>query len=414
MPQDHSSAPETLPDAAAPIPVYRPYLGPEVHAAAGAALEAGWLGMGRLSQQFEQEIDQFLGLEGRRSVSTNSCTEALALAAFLIGLGPGDEVIAPSFTYVAGHQALTRTGASIVFCDVEPETLCIDPTKVEALITPATKAILAVDYLGLPCKLEELMEIAQRHGLRVIEDAAHAFGTRVGGRAIGSFGDITCFSFGPVKTITTLEGGAIITSDPSDLQTLHELRHLGIDSDTDARYRNQRNWEFDVVRQGFRCHLGSVPASIGLSQLALIDEFIANRQQYCRYYDRGLGDLPQVRLFDTDWVDVAPYIYVIRLQNAEQRAGMILHLKALGVSTGIHFLGAHEFSFYSDSRRGDLSVTQAATQQVLTLPLHSYMEEADLDRVIAGIRSFFEQGAAEAPAEIAIGALAPALVAEAS
>lgn len=414
MPQDHTSVPDTLQDAATPIPVYRPYLGPEVHAAAGAALEAGWLGMGRLSQQFEQEIDRFLGLDGRRSVSTNSCTEALALAAFLIGLGPGDEVIAPSFTYVAGHQALTRTGASIVFCDVEADTLCIDPAKVEELITPATKAILAVDYLGLPCRLDDLMEIAQRHGLRVIEDAAHAFGTRVGGRAIGSFGDITCFSFGPVKTITTLEGGAIITSDPADVQTLHELRHLGIDSDTDARYRNQRNWEFDVVRQGFRCHLGSVPAAIGLSQLALIDEFIANRQQYCRYYDRGLADLPQVRLFDTDWAGVAPYIYVIRVQNAEQRAGLITHLKALGISTGIHFLGAHEFSFYADSRRGDLSVTQTATEQVLTLPLHSYMDDADLDRVVAGIRSFFEQGAPEAPSDLAIGATAPALVAEAS
>ena len=400
--------------APAPVPVYRPYLGPEVHAAASAALDAGWLGMGRLSQQFELAIDRFLELDGRRSVSTNSCTEALALAAFLIGLGPGDEVIAPSFTYVAGHQALTRTGASIVFCDVEDDTLCIDPAKVEELITPATKAILAVDYLGLPCKLDELIAIAQRHGLRVIEDAAHAFGTRSDGRPIGSFGDITCFSFGPVKTITTLEGGAIITSDPADVQTLHELRMLGIDSDTDARYKNNRNWDFDVVRQGFRCHLGSVPAAIGLSQLAMIDEFIANRQQYCRHYDRGLADLPGIRLFETDWVDVAPYIYVVRVEDEGRRAGLMAHLKDLGISTGIHFLGAHEFSYYADSRRGDLSVTDRATQQVLTLPLHSYMDEADLDRVVAGVRSFFEEGAQPAAPEVAAELALPAQVAEAS
>lgn len=373
----------------APIPVYRPYLGPEVQEAARSAIEVGWLGMGKLSQQFELEIDRFLELDGRYSVSTNSCTEALALAAVLIGLKPGDEVIAPAFTYVAGHQAITRTGASIVFCDIEPDTLCIDPAKVRELITPATRAILAVDYLGLPCRLDELMEIAAEHGLRVIEDAAHAFGTRSDGRPIGSFGDITCFSFGPVKTITTLEGGAIITSDPKDVQTLHELRHLGIDSDTDARYRNQRNWEFDVVRQGYRCHLGSVPAAIGISQLAMIDDFIANRQSYCRYYDEGLRDLPQLRLFETDWVDVAPYIYVVRLRNGAQRVGLIEHLKALGISTGIHFLGAHEFTYYADSRRGDLSITDEATQQVLTLPLHSYMDHQALDRVIAGIRSYF-------------------------
>lgn len=373
----------------APVPVYRPHLGEEVRAAVDSALTAGWLGMGRLSQQFEEEIDRFLELDGRRSVSTNSCTEALALAAHLIGLGPGDEVIAPSFTYVAGHQAITRTGASIVFCDVEPDTLCIDPSAVEALITPATKAILAVDYLGLPCKLDELMVIADRHGLRIIEDAAHAFGSRSDGRMIGSFGDITCFSFGPVKTITTLEGGAIITRDPADVQVLHEMRHLGVDSDTDARYRNQRNWDFDVVRQGFRCHLGSVPAAIGLAQLGLIHEFIANRQEYCRAYDRGLRDLPGVRLFDTDWTGIAPYIYVIRVRDADERTRLIAHLKEQGISTGIHFLGAHHFSYYADSRRGDLSVTEEATGQVLTLPLHSYMDEATIDRVVQAIRSFY-------------------------
>ena len=115
------------------------------------------------------------------------------------------------------------------------------------------------------------MLIAREHGLRVIEDAAHAFGSTSDGRPVGSFGDITCFSFGPVKMITTLEGGAVITPDPADVQALHELRHLGIDSDTDARYRNQRNWDYDVVRQGYRCHLGSVPAAIGLSQLARME-----------------------------------------------------------------------------------------------------------------------------------------------
>jgi dTDP-4-amino-4,6-dideoxygalactose transaminase len=383
-----SPSPESTPDLA-PIPVYNPYLGPEVQLAAMSALEAGWLGMGKLSQEFELGIDRFLELDGRQSVSTNSCTEALHLAARLIGLGPGDEVIAPAFTYVAGHQAMTRTGASIVFCDIDPVTLCIDPVKVRELITPATKAVLVVDYLGFPCDLDAILEIAQEHGLRVIEDAAHAFGTRDSkGRMVGSFGDITCFSFGPVKTITTLEGGAIITSDLADVQTLHELRHLGIDSDTEARYKNQRNWEFDVVRQGYRCHLGSVPAAIGLSQLRMIDEFIANREEYCRRYDRGLAGVPGVQLFETDWAGIAPYIYVIRV-DGDQRAGLMAHLKERGISSGIHFLGANEFSFYADSRRGDLSVTEQVTQRVLTLPLHSYMDDATIDRVIDAVKSYF-------------------------
>ncbi|MFC0678730.1 DegT/DnrJ/EryC1/StrS family aminotransferase [Lysobacter korlensis] len=371
-----------------PIPVYRPYLGPEIQDAARSAIQAGWLGMGSLSQQFEQRLEEFLELDGRRVVSTNSCTEALHLAGQLIGLGPGDEVICPSFTYVAGHQAMSRTGASVVFCDIEPETLSIDPAAVEALVTDRTRAIMAVDFLGLPCRMDELMEIADKHGLRVIEDAAHAFGSRSNGRPIGSFGDITCFSFGPVKTITTLEGGAVVTADPNDVQVLHELRHLGIDSDTDARYRNQRNWEFDVVRQGFRCHLGSVPAAIGLAQMDLVDEFIANRQQYCRAYDEAFRNVDGIELFETDWDGIAPYIYVIRVAS-DVRDDLMAHLKSLGIATGIHFLGAHNFSFYAASRRGDLSVTDRVTKEVLTLPLHPYMSDDTIGRVTKGVQSFF-------------------------
>ena len=381
--------------ATEPVPVYRPYLGHEVQEAARAALEAGWLGMGRLSHEFELGLEDLLRLGengGRRAVSTSSCTEALHLAGRLIGLGPGDEVIAPAFTYVAGHQAMSRTGASVVFADVEDSRLCLDPERVRELVTDRTRAILAVDYLGLPCQLDALMEIAREHDLRVVEDAAHAFGSTSDGRPVGSFGDITCFSFGPVKTITTLEGGAIITSDPADVQTLHELRHLGIDSDTDARYRNQRNWDFDVVRQGYRCHLGSVPAAIGLAQLGLVEEFITNRRSYCRAYDAALAPLAaegHLKLFDTDWEGVAPYIYVIRLRDASRREALAAHLKALDIGSGIHFLGAHEFSFYAASRRGPLPVTRAATAQVLTLPLHPYMSADTVERVADGVRSFF-------------------------
>jgi len=376
-----------------PVPVYRPYLGQEIQDAVQNALAAGWLGMGKLSQDFELGLERYLALDtaggGRRAVSTNSCTEALHIAARLVGLGPGDEVIAPSFTYVAGHQAISRTGAEIVFCDIEPERLSIDPDRITDLITDRTKAILAVDYLGLPCRLDEIMEIARAHGLRVLEDAAHAFGSTSDGRPVGSFGDLTCFSFGPVKMITTLEGGAVITPNAADVQALHELRHLGIDSDTDARYKNQRNWEFDVVRQGYRCHLGSVPSAMGIAQLDLVDTFIANRQEYCRYYDAAFADLDGLIRFDTDWKGVAPYIYVVRVREGDRRDAFMAHLKEQGIGTGIHFLGAHDFTFYEHCRRDDLAVTREATGQVVTLPLHPFMETESLDRVIEAVRSFF-------------------------
>ncbi len=190
-----------------------------------------------------------------------------------------------------------------------------------------------------------------------------------------------------MKTITTLEGGAVVTPDATDVQTLRELRHLGINSDTDARYRNQRNWDFDVVRQGYRCHLGSVPSAIGLAQMPLLDEIVANRQDYCRYYDDALRPLDGLLTFATDWDGVAPYLYVVRVLGGRRQA-LVEHLAQRGIATGIHYYGAHGYSFYAGCRRGDLSVTEEASEQVLTLPLHPYMEKATLDRVVDGVRSF--------------------------
>lgn len=374
------------------IPVFQPYLGEEVQRAVQDALGAGWLGMGRLTRDFEIGIARFLSLPAdRHLVATNSCTEALHLAAVIAGLGPGDEVICPSFTYVAGHQAMSMTGAEVVFCDVEQDTLGIDPASVAELVGPRTRAIMAVHYAGLPPRgLDAVYDLATQSGLRVIEDAAHAFGSRLPNDGmVGSGGDLTCFSFGPVKVITSLEGGAVITPREEDVQTLHELRLIGVDSDTDARYNNSRTWEYDVVRQGYRCHLGTIPAAIGLAQLALVDEFIANRRGYCRHYDAALADLPQVRTFHADWSNVSPFIYVIRVPSGDDRARLQQHLAELGIATGIHFQGAHEFSYYKTCRRGPLDVTERVSAEVLTLPLHSYMTESSLDRVVGGVRSFF-------------------------
>ncbi|MCZ7530363.1 MAG: DegT/DnrJ/EryC1/StrS family aminotransferase [Acidimicrobiia bacterium] len=373
-----------------PIPVYLPYLGAEVHAAVDDALDEGWLGLGPLTARFEQEISSYLELSGRYTVSTNSCTGALHLASLVAGVGPGDEVICPSFTYVAGHQAVSATGADIVFCDIEQETLGVDPASVRSLVTDRTKAVMAVHYAGIACRIDEINELAAEHGLRVIEDAAHAFGTRHRGRPIGSFGDLTCFSFGPVKVITSLEGGAVITPHETDVQRLHELRLIGVTDDTDARYKRGRTWDYDVVRQGYRYHLGSVPAAIGLSQLAMIDTFISNRQRYCRIYDESFQDLRDVTTFDTDFTDVSPYIYVIRVPDGDARTKLMEHMRGLGVASGIHFEGAHNYTFYRDCRRSDLSVTERISEQVVTLPLHPFMDESTTDRVVASVRSFFE------------------------
>jgi len=375
------------------VPVFRPYLGPEVHAATTAALNAGFLGLGSRTREFEFGIESFLEGSGRYAVATSSCTEALHLAARLADIGHGDEVICPSFTYVAGHQAMTATGADVVLCDIEPDTLGLDAARARELIGPRTRALMLMHYGGVPCRdTEAVYTLAREHGLRVIEDAAHAFGSTTQDGHIGASGDLTCFSFGPVKLITTLEGGAVITSNEADVQVLHELRLIGVNSDTEARYRDTRTWHYDVTRQGYRSHLGSIPAAIGTAQLALAKEFIGNRQSYCRRYDEAFAAFPQLARLDTDWSNIAPFIYTVRCPDEMAREQLMAHLRSEGVASGIHFLGAHTFSFYRSARRGPLPVTEYMSERIVTLPLHSYMADRTIDRVIGAVRGFFGSG----------------------
>ena len=372
------------------VPVFRPYLGPEVHAATTEALHAGFLGLGSRTRDFELGIESFLGSADRHAVATSSCTEALQLAATLAGIGRGDEVICPSFTYVAGHQAMTATGADVVFCDMEQDTLGIDVERARELVGPNTKAIMVMHFGGIPCRdTAAVYDLARERGLRVIEDAAHAFGSRTDEGMVGATGDLTCFSFGPVKIITTLEGGAVVTSNPDDVQILHELRLIGVNSDTEARYRNTRTWHYDVMRQGYRSHLGSIPAAIGSSQLTMVDEFMANRQAYCRAYDDAFADVPELTVLKTDWSNVGPFIYTVQCPDGESREGLMAHLREHGVASGIHFLGAHTFTFYASARRGPVPVTEQISERIVTLPLHSYMSPATVERVISGVRSYF-------------------------
>jgi dTDP-4-amino-4,6-dideoxygalactose transaminase len=370
-----------------PLPVFAPSTGIHTLKAVADALDVGWLGMGAFTKEFEERIGDFLGLDGRYVVATNTGTSALHMALVLAGVGSGDEVIVPSFNYVADMQAITTVGAVPVFCDIRADDLGVDCERVEALITPRTRAIMPLHFAGMSCDIEGVYDVADRHGLRVIEDAMHAFGTIRGGRKIGSFGDLSCFSFDAVKIVTTLDGGAVICGSKDELEHLQRLRLLGIDKDTSERYKNTRAWEYDVLSHGFRYHLTNVNASIGLSQLARIDGFMSSRQETCRLYNAAFESVPGITTPQTNFRDVSPFIYVIRVRP-EWRLELIAHLRSLGIATGIHFLPAHKFSFYASSPRGPLPVTEQVTQEVVTLPLHSHMPRELAERVIHGVRDF--------------------------
>ena len=371
------------------IPVFVPYVGVDTLKHLTDALDVGWLGMGATVKEFEERIGAYFG-DGRTAVCTNTGTAALHIALLAVGAGPGDEVITPSFNYVADHQAIRATGASVVMCDINDDDLGIDIASCESLITSKTKAIIPLHFSGIPCRSAEVYALAKRHGLRVIEDGCHAFGSTIGGAKIGSSGDIQCFSFDPVKIITSIDGGCVITSNPDEVAALEHYRLLGVDKDTTLRYQNKRAWDYDVVSEGYRYHLNNILASIGVSQIKRVDEFIRSRQAVCTRYSAAFDGLRDVRVLRRSYADVSPFIYSIRILNGRREA-LIDHLARLNIEVGIHFVPVHKHTYFAACRQSPMPVTERVVDEVLTLPLHTFQTEAAIERVIAGVRSFFER-----------------------
>ena len=265
------------------IPVSRPSIGEDELNAIRPIFESGWLGMGSTVYDFEQLVSEFINT--KHVVCTNSGTSALHLALSSLGIGPGDEVIVPAFTFVATIQAISATGAKPIFCDVRKNDLNIDPGDIVHRITEKTKAILPVHYRGIPCDLGLIHSIARDHDLLVIEDAAHAFGSSYNGKKIGSLSDMTCFSFDPIKAITCGEGGAVSFQNTDLLETVQRKRILGIDKDTWSRYKNERSWFYDVVTQGYRYHMSNINAAIGSVQIKKFTKFNEKKISVAKRYD---------------------------------------------------------------------------------------------------------------------------------
>jgi dTDP-4-amino-4,6-dideoxygalactose transaminase len=372
-----------------PVPVFKPLLEQEELDASTEALELGWLGMGSYVERFERELEAFLGLEDRYVVAVSTGHAALHLSLLMAGIGPGDEVITPSFNNITDFQAILATGAEPVLCDIDDETLCVDLAKAEEVVSPRTKAIIATDYGLALCDHDALAAFGERHGVRVIHDAAHSFASSYQGRMIGSFSDIAMFSFDPVKTITTIDGGALVVRTDEERSLLHELRLVGMGQSASLMYRNQRAWTYDVRRLGFRYHLANLHAAIGLAQLAKIDRISTTRRDAVRRLTEAFADLPDVRTTTVDLSDITPFLFYVRVPP-ERRDALRTHLTDHGVDTGIHWQPGHWFSLLEHARKGDLSVTERVGNEILSLPLHSSMDPASLDLVIDGVRSFFE------------------------
>lgn len=343
-------------------------------------LNREYLGMGAEVQQFEQALTEFFG---RPASCVVNGTAALHLALQACGVGVGDEVLVPSLTYVASFQAISATGARPVACDVDPTTLTLDWRDAEARVTSRTRAVMPVHYTGGVGDLEGIYGLAQRHGLRVIEDAAHAFGTTVQGKRVGGFGDIACFSFDGIKTITSGEGGCIVTSDEQLLQRVRDARLLGVEKDTEKRYSGQRSWEFDVTAQGWRYHMSNIMAAIGLEQLRRFDEMAEVRRSRASLYDELLRNHPRIRSLHCDYNAVVPHIYVIRIAGMKDRKGLQTRMLEKNIQTGVHYHPNHWLSFYHNPSAAPLIATDSIYPALLTLPLHFDISPDDVARVCA-------------------------------
>jgi len=350
-------------------------------------LDKEFLGMGAEVEEFEHALTEFFG---RPTVCVVSGTAALHLALQACGIRKGDEVIVPSLTYVASFQSISATGATPIACDISTNSLLLDLSDAEKRITSRTKAIMPVHYSGDVGDINALYAFAKKHGLRVIEDAAHAFGSVFEGKRVGSFGDIACFSFDGIKNITAGEGGCIVTDDERILSAIKDARLLGVEKDTDMRFSGQRSWDYDVSDQGWRYHMSNIMAAIGLEQLKRFPLLSAKRREVALLYDGLLKSSPCLTLLDRNYYFVVPHIYVVLIEGIYDRDKLRANLLSYGIQTGIHYLPNHKLSLYNKSCEFPLPKTELVYSKLLTLPLHPDLYKSDVEYVCEKLRLLLE------------------------
>jgi len=375
------------------VPSFLPYGRQEIDEAdlraVAEALTSGWLTTGPRVAEFEKAFAAHCG--AAQAVAVNSGTAALHCAMRAIGVKPGDDVIVPALTFAASANAALYEGATPVFADVEPDTLLIDPASVAAKITPRTRAIVAVDYAGQPADYDALRALAKDRGIRLIADACHSPGATYGGRNTGALADISCFSFHPVKHMTTCEGGMAVTDDEKLAAHMRRFRNHGIDSDHRSREAAGQH-AYDMVELGYNYRIPDVLCALGVAQLPRLDGWVRARQEIAALYDRAFVDVPQVTPLATRAGRTNAYhLYVVKLDPAVDRDAIFQHLRAAGIGANVHYAPVYRHSYYRARgyAAGLCPVAEAAARHILTLPLFPAMTGADVMRVVAALKAVF-------------------------
>lgn len=376
------------------LPFALPDTGEEEIAEVSEAIRSGWVTTGPKARRFEENFATFLGGDAKlHCMAVNSATAGLHLALEALGVGPGDEVITTTHTFTATAEVARYLGADVVLVDIDPATLCIDIAQVEAAITPRTKAVIPVHYGGLAVDMARLLAIARQHGLKVVEDAAHALPTTSGGQLVGTLeSDFTVFSFYANKTISTGEGGMVVTRDAALAERVKVMRLHGINRDAFDRFRSTTpSWYYEVVAPGFKYNMTDVAAAMGLAQLVKLPRFLVRRQYLAERYNERLADLPLILPPQPPTGEThAWHLYAIRLADGARigRDALIQALSDHGIGTSVHYIPLHRQPYWRD--RYGLTAqmfphSDAAYQRLISIPLFTAMSDADQDRVIGAL-----------------------------
>ena len=356
-----------------------------------AVLQSDWLTTGPKVQEFEQAVAQ--RVQSTYGVAVSSGTAGLHAAIDAIDLEPGDEVILPPLTFVATANVVVMEGGVPVFADVDPYTLLLDPAAVESKISSRTKAIMAVDYAGQPCDYAALRRIADRHELVLIADACHSLGAHDHGRPVGSLADLTVFSFHPVKTITTGEGGMVVTSHACYAERMRIFRNHGITADHQQRLE-QRTWEYEMVRLGMNYRLTDFQCALGLSQMSKLDHWITRRQAVALQYDDALSAIHGIdRVMCREGVSHAFHLYVVKVDSSVlgiNRGALFAMFRDRGIGVNVHYIPVHLQPYYRNrfgTQPGSCPNAEAAYEQLLSLPIYPMLRKDDIDNVVKVIRS---------------------------
>lgn len=361
-------------------------------------LRSDWITTGPKTRAFEEQFRDYVGAEAALAVS--SATDAMLVALAAMGVGPGDEVITSTNTFCSTVHVIEHLGARPVLVDVEPDTLNMDPLAVEGSVTERTRVIMPVHVYGHPCDMDVLGELASRHGLKILGDAAHALPAEWRGRRIGGIGDATAFSFYATKNLTTAEGG-MLTGDSALIEKARLWSLHGMSRDAYKRYSSEGSWYYEVVLPGYKCNMTDIQASLGIHQLRKLGAFQARRREIVERYRDGLGYCDALELpVERSEVSHAWHLYVIRLRTGRlriDRAAFIEELKRRRVGTSVHFIPVHLHPYYRDKygfKPADFPVALDAYERMISLPLNVRLSDSDVADVIEAVRDVTEHNRA--------------------